>query len=150
VKTVVSGGLVLKEIPIQATPSRVFDALTRPPQLKVWFTTGAKVDLRAGGKYSNADHDRGRFLEINRGKLLRFTWDNPEHAAGSIVEIILTRQVGRTLVTLLHYNFKRKSDLDHYSSRISGWDWALDNLKSYLEGRRIVQYEKWLERRSRR
>ena len=145
VRTLVSGGLVLKEISIRASTSKVFASLTKPSQLNVWFTTKAKVDLRVGGRYSNADHDQGRFLEILPNERLRFTWDNPDHAAGSIIEIILTRQTAKTLVTLLHHSFRKKSDLEHYSSSTSGWDWALENLRAHLEGRRITQYEKWLE-----
>src|SRR5215471_16775235 len=118
VRTIVSGGLVLKQVSILALPSKVFAALSRPAQLDRWFTTGAKVDLRPRGRYSNADHDRGKFLEVVPNRRLRFTWDNPDHAAGSIVEIILSPEVGKTLLTLLHYGFRKKSDLDHYSSNI--------------------------------
>ncbi len=146
VKTVVSGGLVLKEVTISATPSRTFRALTEPSQLNGWFTHAAEVDLRVGGRYSNGDHDQGKFLEVLQNKRLRFTWDNPRHAKGSVVEILLTGRKGKTLATLLHYGFHRRSDLEHYGSGTSGWDWALDNLKAHLEGRRVTQYETWLSR----
>jgi uncharacterized protein YndB with AHSA1/START domain len=145
VKTVVSGGLVLKEIPIRVTPSKVFGSLTKPSMLNRWFTEEAKVDLRVGGRYTNADHDQGKFLEIIPNRRLRFTWDNPDHAAGSLVEILLTPRSKETLVTLTHSGFRKKSDLEHYGSNTSGWDWALENLRSHLEGRSTVQYEKWLE-----
>jgi uncharacterized protein YndB with AHSA1/START domain len=147
-KTIVSGGLVLKETSIRATPRRVFAALTRPAQLNIWFTTEARVDLRVGGRYSNRDKDRGTYLEIVPNRRLRFTWDNPGHAAGSIVEIILTRKNGTTTVTLLHYEFRKRKDFEHYSSKTSGWDWALDNLKAHCESRPGVQYEDWLRNHS--
>jgi uncharacterized protein YndB with AHSA1/START domain len=149
VKSLVSGGIAIKEVSIRVTPSRVFAALTKPAKLNTWFTTGAEVDLRVGGRYTNADGDRGKFLEIVPTKRIRFTWDNPDHAPGSIVEVVLTGGRGRSIVSLLHYGFTKSADFKHYSSRESGWEWALYNLKAYLEGRPVVQYEDWLKKKSR-
>ena len=150
VKSLVTGEIAIKEISIHAPRSRVFSALTNPSKLNTWFTSGARVNLRVGGRYSNADKDTGRFLEVVPNKRLRFTWDNPDHAPGTIVENILTRNRGSTVVSLFHYGFTKKSDFEHYSSRVSGWDWALYNLKAYLEGRPLVQYEEWLKTKPRR
>ena len=145
VRSVVSGGIALKEVSIRVIPSRVFAALTKPSELNRWFTTGALVDLQVGGRYSNADKDSGKFLEIVPNKRLRFTWDNRDHAPGSVVEVVLTRNERGTIVSLLHYGFSKRADFEHYSSDVSGWSWALSNLKSYLEGKRVVGYEDWLE-----
>ena len=148
VKSLISGGIAIKEVSIRAVPSRVFAALTKPAKLDAWFTTGAKANLRVGGRYTNKDRDTGRFLEIAPNKRLRFTWDNPDHAPGTIVEIVLTRNRTSTTVSLLHYGFSKKNDFDHYSSNVSGWNWALSNLKAYLEGQPLVQYEDWLKKKS--
>jgi uncharacterized protein YndB with AHSA1/START domain len=148
VKSIVSGGIAIKEVSIHSIPSRVFASLTRPAKLDAWFTTGSKVSLRVGGRYSNKDKDTGRFLEIVSNKRLRFTWDNPDHAPGTIVEIILTRKNSGTIVSLLHHGFTKRKDFEHYSSGVSGWNWALYNLKAYLEGKPLVQYEEWLKQKS--
>ncbi|HEV2120363.1 MAG TPA: SRPBCC domain-containing protein [Candidatus Bathyarchaeia archaeon] len=142
-----SGGIAIKEISIRAVPSGVFAALTKPAKLDTWFTTGSKVDLRVGGSYTNKDKDAGRFLEIVPNKRLRFTWDNPDHAPGTIVEIVLTRNREGTTVSLLHHGFSKRKDFEHYSSNVSGWSWALFNLKAYLEGKPVVQYEDWLKKK---
>lgn len=147
VKSMVSGGIVMKEVSIRAIPSKVFAALTKPAKLNTWFTSGAKVDLRVGGRYANADKDMGRFLEIVPNKRIRFTWDNPDHAPGTIVEIVLTRNAAGSIVSLLHYGFTKTADFEHYSSRDSGWEWALYNLKAHLEGKAVVQYEEWLKKK---
>ncbi len=73
VRTLVSGWTVVKEVRVSTSPGKVFRALTKPSELDRWFTRGAKVDLRVGGKYSNLDHDRGKFLEIATNERLRFT-----------------------------------------------------------------------------
>ncbi len=147
VKSLSSGWTVIKEITISASPSKVFRSLTKPSQLNVWFTQEAAVDLRVGGRYRNLDHDKGNFLDIVPKERLRFTWDNPEYAAGSIVEIFLKNLGGKTVLTLIHSGFKHKSDFEDYSSQESGWNWALSNLKAHLEGRKIISYEKWLKDR---
>jgi uncharacterized protein YndB with AHSA1/START domain len=148
VKGIASGEIAIKEVTIRAIPSKVFTALTRPGGLNEWFTTGAMVDLRVGGRYTNKDKDTGRFLEIVPNKRLRFTWDNRHHAPGTVVEVVLTRNREGTTVSLLHYGFRRRKDFEHYSSKLSGWSWALSNLKAYLEGRPVVQYEDWLKNRT--
>lgn len=150
VKTITSGWTVVKEISTFSPPSRVFKALTVSTQLDKWFTNGAKTDLRVGGKYSNGDGDRGRFLEIVRNERLRFSWDNPNWAPGSVVEILLKRMGDRTVITLIHSGFKKAREPLHYASKESGWDWALSNLKAYVEGRRTTSYEDWLRNRSKR
>ncbi len=147
VKSLDSGGIAIKEVSIRSLPSRVFAALTKPAKLNGWFTTGAKVDLRVGGRYTNKDKDTGRFLEIVPNKRLRFTWDNPSHAPRTIVEIVLTKSREGTTVSLLHYGFSKRKDFEHYSSNESGWNWAMFNLKAYLEGKQVVQYEDWLKKR---
>jgi uncharacterized protein YndB with AHSA1/START domain len=147
VESLVSGEIAIKEVIIRASPSRVFAALTSPSKLNTWFTSEAKVDLRVGGRYSNADKDTGRFLEVVPKKRLRFTWDNPDHAPGTIVEIVLARNSAETIVSLLHYAFAKKADFKHYSSQVSGWNWALYNLKAFLERKPIVQYEEWLKKK---
>ncbi|HZY46777.1 MAG TPA: SRPBCC domain-containing protein [Candidatus Bathyarchaeia archaeon] len=148
-RTFTSGWTIVKEISILSSPARIFKALTAPEDLDRWFTEGARVDLRVGGRYSNQDKDRGKFLEIVRGKRLRYTWENPDHAPDSIVEFLLKRSDDHTLVTLVLSGFRKKADFEHYRSRISGWNWALENLKKYLEKKKTVTYEKWLEKHKR-
>jgi uncharacterized protein YndB with AHSA1/START domain len=124
----------------------VFRALTTPGELDAWFTQGAKVDLRIGGKYSNLDGDKGKFLEIIPDERLRFTWDNPEHSPGSVVEVLLKTIAEKTVVTLIHSGFTDKAEFKDYASQKSGWNWALSNLKAHLEGRRVVSFEAWLKK----
>ncbi len=143
-RSIVSGQTVVKEIEISARPDEVYKALTLPSLLDRWFTHGARVDLRVGGRYENLDGDRGTFAEIIPNLRLRFSWDNPNIAAGSVVEVLLAGSRKGTILTLIHSGFRRKEDFKHYASKASGWNWALRNLKAMLEGRRLTSYEKWL------
>ena len=149
VKTMTSGWTVIKEISTTSSPSQIFKALTTAGQLNKWFTTEAQVDPRVGGKYSNRDGDKGKFLEVIPNERIRFTWENPGWAPGSIVEIQLKRLRDKTVLTLIHSGFKKEAEEKHYASNRSGWDWALTNLKAHVEGRRVIGYEDWLKKRKR-
>jgi len=146
VRSLVSGWTVIKEIVISRTPNSIFRALTEPGQPNEWFTQDAKVNLRVGGKYSNQDGDRGRFLDIVSNERLRFTWDNPSYGTGSIVDILLKRVRRQTVVTLIHSGFKKRKDFEEYASKTSGWNWALENLKAHIEHKRVVDFGEWLKK----
>jgi uncharacterized protein YndB with AHSA1/START domain len=91
---------------IRATPERLFDAWTDPEALATWWRmagdgwafSGARLDLRVGGRYrvgmtdpAGTDHVAvGEYREIQRPTRLVFTWDWQD--AGS--------RVGETLVTV--------------------------------------------------
>ncbi len=131
--------LVLKK-QISAPQERIFEAFTHAELLSTWFTTQAKVDLRVGGRYSNADKDEGVFLEIVRPSLVRFTWENADHCPGTEVRIEISRE---GLVTLTH---SKLASEEHVVGMRSGWSWALDNVKLFLEAGRTVGYEEWLKK----
>lgn len=129
---------------IKAEPDRVFKAFQDPQDLNEWFTKGAVVDFRVGGRYENQDGDSGEFLEIDSPRLLAFTWEQPEHEPGSSVRVELTRRRTATAVSIEHLNlasFEEVCDLN------IGWNWALDSLKHYLEEGSGIAYADWKAKR---
>jgi len=126
---------------IQASAAEAFRALTDPVLLSQWFTTRAEVDLRKGGRYHNADGDQGVFLEVDPPRQVTFTWENPEHCPGTIVTLTLRDAArGRVLVRLLHRRLASPADVDHMRE---GWQWALTNLKLFLEEGTAITFEDW-------
>jgi uncharacterized protein YndB with AHSA1/START domain len=108
--------------------------VTDPSLLARWLTRDAVVDLRAGGAYRAGDGDRGTYLEVERNRKLRFTWDNPGHCPGTIVTITLAPlEGGATLLRLAHGGLASKRDLAHMRR---GWSEALDLLAA-LFARRV-------------
>lgn len=127
---------------IKRPVSVVYKAFTDAGALSQWFTSNAKVDLRVGGRYSNDDHDEGEYLEIKPNERVKFTWDNKNYCPGTQVSVSFNEEGGSTHVTLIHHNLATEN---HVKSMQSGWNWALSNVKLFLEEGKKIGYEEWLE-----
>jgi len=126
---------------IGAPAGRVFACFLRPADLSRWFTRGAAVEPRVGGRYRNRDGDRGEFLEIRRPRLIRFSWDNPRHAPGTVVSVALAaRGRGRISAALTHRRLRTRRDA---AKMREAWSWALDSLRSYVETGTPVGVTEW-------
>lgn len=110
---------------------RAYLALTEPALLSQWFTKEARADLNVGGSYSNADGDRGTFLALDRPNRIRYTWENPVHCPGTLVEFSLAYKPGGKVTIQLEHS--RIEDEAGYRDMKEGWAWAMDSLKSFLE-----------------
>jgi uncharacterized protein YndB with AHSA1/START domain len=126
---------------IHAPAETVYDALLQPEQLSRWFTRSATAELRIGGRYANADGDQGEFLLPQRPHGFSFTWDNPQHCPGTVVNITFP-SAGERSISLEH-----SGGLGGRDEMRTGWSWALDSLKSIetklypmSSGRRIREW----------
>lgn len=129
------------ESAIAAPRAEAWRAFTDAGALSTWFTTGAEVDLRPGGAYRNGDGDRGEFLAVEAPRHLRFTWDNPGHCPGTVVDVSFEEAGdGGTLVRLAHEGLESAEAAGHMRE---GWEWALANLGLWLEEGRTVTFEAW-------
>ena len=129
---------------IRASPEAAYAALTEPDHLSRWFTHDARTDLRLGGRYENQDGDRGEFLRLDPPGRIKYSWENPDHAPRSIVEIWIDRKdEARSLIRLEHSRLKNRGKFEDPKK---GSGWALDSLRSYLETGRPIPYEEWRQR----
>jgi len=136
---------IVQEISIKSSAERIFEALTNPGhRVKWWGAEGRfqvqhmESDLRPGGKwmmrgigYGKPFTVKGEYREIERPRLLMFTWlpDWQEDATESTVRFDLEEKDGVTSVRLTH------SGLASESSRTShkGWPRILTWLQAYME-----------------
>ena len=126
---------------IAAPARRVFECWVKPADLSKWFTRGAAVEPKVGGRYRNRDGDRGEFLAFRRPKLIRFTWDNPRHAPGTVVEVALaSRGRGKVAAALTHRKLRSRRDV---AKMKQAWSWALDSLRSYVETGDPIGVAEW-------
>lgn len=118
-----------------------FAAWTEAEHLSHWFTEQTEIEARIGGTYRNSDGDRGEFLVVRPNAHLRFTWENPTHSPGTLVDIEF-RKVNdmQHIVHLAHSQLKSEADADGMET---GWRWALTSLQSYLETGKAITYEEW-------
>lgn len=139
--------LVLKRH-LEATPARVFDALTRAEELAAWFGPEAvairnlEADVRPGGAYRLEMHYedgsfyalRGQYLEVDRPSRLVMTWawENGEYAGQeTLVSIMLRAAPGGTQLELTHENLAGIEARDRHEG---GWSSTFDSLDKHLGG----------------
>ena len=131
---------------IKAPIEKVYDALTTGEGLDSWFTTGAKVDRKPGGKIyfrwetQRADvqggiiEDGGPILEVDKPNHFAFQWhpDNPNYTTN--VHLKFEEIDEGTIVIVQEHGFHdtpkgRKAMI----GCATGWGEALTMLKFYLE-----------------
>ena len=130
---------------IRATPDRLFDAWTRPEELKKWWgpesvtCVDAAVDLSVGGGYRIANQFpngdvvwiTGEFEIIDRPNRLVYTWRLGTVARPSErVSVTFEPRGPSTEVTVTH---ERIPSIPVRDVHEQGWRGCLDELEKYLE-----------------
>ena len=118
-----------------ARPEQVFDAWVNPASVKAWLAEGEKaiVDPREDGlfflemPYQGRRYPHyGRYLRVERPRLLEFTWvSEGTHGKESVVTIGLAARGGNTELTLTHEGLP---DQEMADSHKGGWSQILDGL----------------------
>ena len=137
---------IVVEASIAASPEAVFDAWTRPEQVKAWFgpkpysLAAAEIDLRVGGRWCfveslEADHTmafEGEYLAIARPERLAFTWSQVRDTDGrreasplSRVDVEFARDGEGTRVRVVHSGIPERPARVGFAG---GWDRAMGQL----------------------
>jgi uncharacterized protein YndB with AHSA1/START domain len=134
-----AGRAVRIERHLAAPPERVFETWLDPASMARWLSpTGralATTDPRPDGRFrvvmlgngTEIEHV-GRYLELVRGRRLRFTWRSPYTGGDSIVTVELAPAPGGTRLTLLHEGLPG----EHADPHAGGWGQILDLLAAEL------------------
>ena len=131
---------------IKARPAIVFDALTTPEGMALWYgpdegpVLAAESDPRVGGRFrvcfrtcDGSEHEAsGEYLDVARPERLSMSWrwtGGAEDPGESRVDIRL-RAIGEgTELTLMH---SRLHDEETRRSHAQGWAGALDKLERHF------------------
>lgn len=133
---------------VDAPRPTAFAAWTDARSVSTWFTTKARQDVRVGGAYRNADGDRGTYLAVDPPRRLRFTWDNPGHCPGTVVEVTFAAAgPSRTVVRLRHSGLASEARAQGMKT---GWTWALASCAQWARTGEGLPYETWSAARARR
>jgi len=123
-------------IEIDASPAKVFAALTTPDLLNQWIAKEARVDLREAGAFDlgwgpAAEHvEPMRILALKENELLSFSWPDWRQQPDVPDQTVSFRLVPlddgqRTRVEFTHAGFVRAVDKSDYQQ---GWTPFLDGL----------------------
>ena len=128
---------------IKAPRQRVFEAWTKPDELKRWHAPGrltvslAEIDARPGGKYrihmqqpDGVEHKvSGVYREVDPPKRLVYTWgwDGNHPVKNSVVTIDFVERGNATEVILTHDGFPSTEERDDHEK---GWTAILEKLEA--------------------
>jgi uncharacterized protein YndB with AHSA1/START domain len=141
---------------LRAKRDRVFDAWTKPEQMRQWMgpvgwqVPELEADARVGGKYKivyrgtpapterepnpqeRTGACRGEYLELTPPELIRYTWV-ADWAPGedTVVTIKLSEAEGGTLLELTQETFKKA---EMAAMHKTGWSGTLGKLAKFVEG----------------
>jgi uncharacterized protein YndB with AHSA1/START domain len=112
----------------------VWDAITNPEKLAVWFFP-VTMDLRPGGKmvvqFPDGTPSNCWIMRVEPGRVFEFIWENTDGPDEKAVWELFPEGDGCKLVL----NYSRLSD--RYAINVpTGWHVMLDHLEAVLQGRR--------------
>lgn len=143
-------GCVEREIVIAAPVERVWELITRPEHVRVWYAfDGASIDLRPGGTIEHLWHEHGRYLgvveKVVPPTLLTY-WHSQvpdtEPAPGTRTHVSFSLEPtpdGRgTLLRvresgLASLRLSREERRAHLAATIQGWSGGLAALREHAE-----------------
>ena len=139
-----------KEFTVPA--KQLYEAWTEPEQLKQWWkpigNQLAEVDnnIRKGGRvaYQFAEDTlriSGEYLEVNEGKNLVYTWnwEFPQDVVKNGAFKLNVRFEDKGNGSQLYVTQENFKDEEALQPHKEGWDKALNDLKNYLEGKKVDQ-----------
>lgn len=126
-----------KECLINATPQRVFQALSEKAELERWFVQKAELDLRPGGavrlEWAPGMVEVGKVLDTEPSQLLSYTLEAFSPSPTALI-FALTAENGGTRLHFSHVDIGEDENWGNYATGMShGWDTHLAHLTSWLE-----------------
>lgn len=132
------------QIALQATPERIFEALTTAEHLEKWFAEKVDIALSENrydfwGRFTpgtpTEENGKHPLLSYEVNKSLKFQWhyDSVETTVSFIIE-----QRGTTTYLLLTHDVMLNSHDIRQIYFADFWFLSLENLRRYLDGREIV------------
>jgi len=129
---------------IRVSPERVYDSLTTSDGLDAWFTQGAEVDAKTGGRivfrWKNWGLEKftgelgGPVLEARRPERFVYQWKVDIGSYNTTVEIDLKPVDDGTIVRLVEHGYEDDGNgLRNMLNRAGGWAEVLTLLKFFLE-----------------
>lgn len=119
---------------VYASPSRVYDAMTRQEVLKQWIEGDVLFEYEEGGKVELFDKwVSGEVIMLEKDKALTITWKPntwPKKSKPSFVTLLLEEHPAGTEVTVEHSGFTNAEEATNHEK---GWiDFYFEPLNDYF------------------
>jgi uncharacterized protein YndB with AHSA1/START domain len=116
---------------IAVPADKAFDAWSAPKQWDRWLSKKAAFQFKEGERFTTDGGDAGEFKKIKPGKAIKFTWDNPKNAPGTVAEVTFPpKGADKCTVMVAHDRIQTRAEADALRE---SWGAALDRLKTVLE-----------------
>ncbi len=125
-------------VEIEASPERVWRALTEAAELERWFPLEARVEPGTGGSifmsWKNEYAGESEILAWEPPELLRISWGWSEEGPTQVTEYRIEGRGGRTYLRVVTSGFPVDAAWDDWVEGTNrGWHYELASLKHYLE-----------------
>ncbi len=129
---------------MKVPPERAYDAIASAAGLDGWFTKGAKVEAKSGGRIQfrwedygpdgYAGENGGPVLEARRPERFVFQWTTDSGGYDTTVEIDFAPHEKGTMVHLVEQGYEDSpAGMQDLLNRATGWGCVLTLMKFYLE-----------------
>jgi uncharacterized protein YndB with AHSA1/START domain len=129
---------IYHQIPINASPDKVYAALATKKGLASWWTADTAADEKVGGNAEFGFDSRGMVFRMKIDELVpgkRVVWschgDQPEWN-GTVLTWTISREHD---ATILRFNQRWKAQTDMVALCNSTWGELMYRIKDYVEGR---------------
>ncbi len=134
-----------KEIDVNTSPMKVWEALSNPMLLAKWWQEGMKLEPKVGGEFYEPWKDANGSAQLATGiveavipqKYLQFSWVEKPWEANqkTVCSFELTEIQSMTRLSLIHSGWDRfpaERAATLKNGFEAGWDAILNNLKNFL------------------
>ena len=141
---------ITDSITIDASPSRVWDTLVEPSLTRKYmfdcealsdWTPGSRLEWK--GATDGKVYVTGRIVEIEKGKMLRYTVFDPNGGLRDVPEnyLIVTYSLsdenGKTVLEVSQGDFSKvENGQKRYEETVNGWGMVIQKIKEIAEARR--------------
>jgi len=135
-----------RSIVVEATPERVWAALTTQEGIGGWFGDIVEIDLKPGGEalfgWSDYESTSEAVIEVVEPHTrFSFRWAatgaSVEEGPSSLVEFLIDSDETGTRITVVETGFASYPEDTreyHFEENTKGWKSEMDDLAAYLEG----------------
>lgn len=142
---------VERSIWINASRTRAWRAVTEPEHLNQWYATyyhweipalQVGTTVRFYNKDDNADHQIARIEVVDPPRKFTLRWEpDPRYPAMTLITtFMLEEENGGTRVTISESGYEALPDdvrQTWFDATAGGYTMSMENLKAYLEGRKV-------------